>query len=97
MQQRTAELAAVNEALEREIGRRERAQQVLRDSEALYASLVENLPVHVLRKDLEGRFVFANRSFCELLDRPLAEILGRTDFDLFPEALARSFAKMTAP
>jgi PAS domain S-box-containing protein len=91
VQQRTAELAAVNEALEREIGRRERAQQVLRDSEALYASLVENLPVHVLRKDLEGRFVFANRSFCELLDRPLAEILGRTDFDLFPEALARKF------
>jgi PAS domain S-box-containing protein len=91
VQQRTAELAAVNEALEREIGRRERAQQVLRDSEALYASLVENLPVHVLRKDLEGRFVFANRSFCELLDRPLAEILGRTDFDLFPEVLARKF------
>ncbi|MFZ5832227.1 MAG: response regulator, partial [Planctomycetota bacterium] len=61
------------------------------DSEALYASLVESLPVHVVRKDLEGRFVFANRSFCDLLGRPPTEIVGRTDFDLFPEPLARKF------
>ncbi len=91
VQQRTAELAAVNTQLKREIAERQRAQEILRDSEALYYSLVENLPVHVLRKDLEGRFVFANRSFCELVGKPFEEIVGRTDFDLFPEALARKF------
>jgi len=93
VQQRTAELARANEELKREIAQRERAKDVLRDSEALYSSLVENLPVHVLRKDLAGRFVFANRSFCELVNRPLGEILGRTDFDLFPEAIAQKFRR----
>ena len=87
-QKRVEEILRLNEELKREIAERERAKDILRNSEALYSSLVENLPVHVLRKDTDGRFVFANRSFCELLDRPFEEIVGRTDFDLFPEVLA---------
>jgi two-component system, sensor histidine kinase and response regulator len=89
--ERTGELARANEELTREMADRERAQQVLRDSEALYSSLVENLPVHVLRKDRAGRFEFANRSFCELVGKPLAEIVGKTDFDLYPAELAQKF------
>jgi PAS domain S-box-containing protein len=89
--ERTAALARANEKLTREMADHERTEQVLRDSEALYASLVESLPVHVLRKDLAGRFVFANRSFCELVGKPLAEIVGKTDFDLYPAALAHKF------
>ncbi len=76
------------EHLQGEVAERRRAHEILRNSEALYSSLVENLPVHVLRKDLDGRFVFANRSFCDLVGKPLADIVGRTDFDLFPRALA---------
>jgi PAS domain S-box-containing protein len=89
--ERTGELARANEELTREMADRERAQQVLRDSEALYSSLVENLPVHVLRKDRAGRFEFANRSFCELVGKPLDEIVGKTDFDLYPAELAQKF------
>ena len=88
---RTAELRSANENLAREIDNRNRAEQVLKDSEALYYSLVENLPVHVFRKDLEGRFTFANRSFCELLGCSLPDILNRTDFDFYPPELARKY------
>ena len=63
----------------------------LRESEALYASLVENLPLYVLRKDLEGRFTFANQAFCRLIQRTREEILGRTDFDFFPPSLAEKY------
>ncbi len=42
---------------------RKRAEEAVRDSEALYHSLVEGLPVCLLRKDLRGRFTFANRAF----------------------------------
>ena len=66
-----------------------------RAEEILYYSLVENLPVHVLRKDMEGRFVFANRSFCELVGRPFAEIVGRTDFDFFPRPWRANSGKTT--
>ena len=70
---------------------RKRAQESLRESEAFYHSLVENLPPSIMRKDLEGRFTFANRNFCAALGRPLNEIVGRTDFDFFPRELAQKY------
>ncbi|MHB8898570.1 MAG: response regulator [Thermoguttaceae bacterium] len=88
---RTAELRSANVQLGLEIEQRERAAQGLRDSEALYSSLVESLPVHVLRKDKDGRFTFANRSFCRLLGKPFEEIVGRSDFDFYPRDLAEKY------
>lgn len=74
-----------------DITARKRAEQQIRDSEALYHSLVENLPQNILRKDLQERFTFANHRFCATLGRPLEEILGRTDFDFFPAELATKY------
>ena len=91
--QRTRELQRANESLEAEIADRTRAEAVLKDSQALYSSLVENLPVHVLRKDLEGRFTFANQSFCSLLGKPMEEILAKTDYDFYPEELAAKYRR----
>ncbi len=91
--QRAAEIKRANDHLEQEILERKRTEAVLRDSEALYSSLVENLPVYVLRKDLAGRFLFANRSFCDLLGKPLHEIMGHTDFDFYPRSLAEKYRK----
>jgi len=93
VQERTAELANANQKLRREITERKRVQKVIKDSHALYLSLVENLPVHVLRKDIDGRFTFANKLFCDLLGKPLEEITGKTDFDLYPEELAQKYQK----
>ncbi|MBP7689082.1 MAG: PAS domain S-box protein [Thermoflexales bacterium] len=63
----------------------------LNDSEALYHGLVENLPQNIFRKDRQGRFTFANRNFCVASDRPLADLLGKTDFDLHPRELAEKY------
>src|SRR5205823_6085284 len=67
---------------------RKRVEEALRESEAFYHSLVESLPQNILRKDLDGRFTFANQRSCALLGKPLEQIVGRTDFDLFPAELA---------
>jgi hypothetical protein len=85
----TFECAAV--AVVRDITERIQAEQRLRDSEALYHSLVDNLPLYVLRKDLDGRFMFVNHLVCQLLKRPPEEILDKTDFDLFPQHLAEKY------
>src|SRR5689334_21062326 len=53
--------------------------------EELYLSLVDRLAQMVFRKDLSGRFVFANQRFCDWLGRGRSDILGKTDHDLFPE------------
>jgi two-component system cell cycle sensor histidine kinase/response regulator CckA len=67
------------------------SRRLLEDSEALYRSLVENLPQNIFRKDLAGQFTFANNRFCELLNKPLEEVLGKTDLDLYPPELARKY------
>ena len=63
-------------------------QDDLRKSKALYQSLVENLPLFVLRKDREGRITFANRLLCEAANLPPDKITGLTDFDLLPKPIA---------
>jgi serine/threonine-protein kinase len=72
---------------------RRKAEEALRESEALYHSLVESLPCAVCRKDREGRFTFANRRFCELVGRPLDQLLGRTGFDIYPPDMAEKFRR----
>lgn len=68
-----------------------RSQQQFRDSEALYHSLVENLVQNIFRKDLEGRFTFANTNFCLAIGKHVNQVLGKTDFDFFPKDLAAKY------
>lgn len=68
-----------------------RSQVELRDSEALYHSLVETLPQNIFRKNLEERFTFANKQFCKTLGKPLEAIVGKTDYDFFPKELAAKY------
>jgi two-component system, sensor histidine kinase and response regulator len=63
----------------------------LREAEAVYQSLVESLPMSVLRKDLRGRIQHANTRACEQMGRTIDALVGHTDFDLFPADLARKY------
>ncbi len=85
------ELRRRNAQLETAEAQRRWAEKEIRDSQALYSSLVENLPVQILRKDLQGRFTFASQSFCQLLGKSSKEILGKTDFDFYPRELAEKY------
>ena len=72
---------------------RRKAEEALRESEALYHSLVECLPCCVVRKDLDGRFTFANQKFCADIGIPLEEFVGKTDFDFFPREFAEKYRR----
>ena len=85
------DLARSSEQHEAELERRRKAEQRLRDSEALYESLVDNLPLNLFRKDLDGAVTFANRKYCEARESTLEEMLGITDYELFPTELADKY------
>ncbi|MFV2070769.1 MAG: ATP-binding protein, partial [Pirellulales bacterium] len=68
-----------------------RAEFALQESEAIYASLVESLPLNMFRKDLQGRLVFVNQRYCEMMNMEMEELIYKRDQDLFPEELARKY------
>jgi PAS domain S-box-containing protein len=76
-----------------DLSERKRAEQGRRESESLYHSLVEALPINVFRKDREGRFTFVNQRFADTLGRPPEQILGRTDADFYPPELAEKYRR----
>ena len=95
---RFAELASIAldnanlyQAAQQDITRRQQAEEQLRYSEALYQSLVDTLPENLCRKDLQGRFTYGNRHYCELTGLSLAELVGKTDFDIHPPDLAAKY------
>jgi PAS domain S-box-containing protein len=40
---------------------------------------------------MQGRFTFANQVFARTVGKPIEQIIGKTDFDLFPQALATKY------
>jgi len=85
------DISRLQQRYEDELTQRRKVEQALMESEAFYQSLVETLPLAMLRKDLQGRFTFANRLLCEALRRTPDEIVGRTDYDFFPRELAEKY------
>ena len=61
-----------------------------KESENLLRTVIDSLPLNVYIKDLESRKILVNKSECDYLgvDDP-KELLGKNDFDLYDEKIAR--------
>ena len=77
--------------LTRLIHDRRHLEVALKDSEAVYLSLIESLPLSVLRKDTRGRIQYANARACESIGVAVDDLIGKCDFDLFPADLAKKY------
>ncbi|NJD05786.1 MAG: PAS domain S-box protein, partial [Methylococcaceae bacterium] len=73
-----------------DITERKILENQLRDRQQLLDAIVDNSPYCVFVKDHEGRYRLANRNLQSLLNRSEQDILGLTDFDFFPEDIARA-------
>lgn len=87
---RTQELKTTIKELSREIGRRKQAQEALKESEALYHSLVDTSQDLIWKCDTQDRFIFLNEPWEKTHGYPLEEMLGKP-FKEFqtPEAAKR--------
>jgi two-component system sensor histidine kinase/response regulator len=75
-----------------DISARKRVDEELAHERDLLRTLMDNLPDLIYFKDAEGRFVRVNRALARYLGRDdPAELVGKSDFDFYPEERAREF------
>lgn len=74
--------------LRRQMAQVKRAEQKLRSSEQRFNAFMDNSPTVAFMKDSKGRFVYANDAMLQNFGKTRKEILGKTDFDLWPDAAA---------
>ena len=56
-------------------------------------AVIEATPDAIFVKDLEGRYVLVNAAAARFIGKAPADIVGRDDFELYPEETARRFMK----
>ena len=61
-----------------DITERRRSAEALQESQALYHSLVTQLPIGIFQKDFAGRYVLVNPEFCRLKGMLAEDFLGKT-------------------
>lgn len=89
--EKTTALINSNEELLKRIAEQKLAEKAVRASEGKYRMLLENLPQRIFYKDKSLVYVSCNESYArDLYIRP-DEIMGKTDYDFFPRALAEKY------
>ncbi|MEQ8809683.1 MAG: PAS domain-containing protein [Imperialibacter sp.] len=63
------------------------------ESDDLYHSLVNNLPISVWRKNKEGKITYVNKTLVQSVKMEESELLGKTNHDLYPKELADKYEK----
>ncbi|MDX2215580.1 MAG: ATP-binding protein [Oculatellaceae cyanobacterium bins.114] len=67
-----------------DISDRKQAETALKESQALFEAFMRYSPATAFIKDETGRYLYVNPLNERLCNRPLADWVGKTDFDLFP-------------
>ncbi len=68
-----------------DITERLRAEEALRESEERFRAILRQATAGIVRKDSEGRLIFVNQAFCNMLGYTEAELLGKTMWDFMHE------------
>jgi len=61
------------------------------DNDNVLQAAVDSLPDVIFYKDLDGFYRAGNKAWGELVGRPVGELLGKSDYDLFPNDVAAAF------
>ncbi|NGZ99080.1 MAG: hypothetical protein CV089_23715, partial [Nitrospira sp. WS110] len=91
MQVLERELADTRRDQAQNLAARTQAEEALRQSEERFRGFMDHSPAIAWMKDDAGRHVYVNRVFAHRFGITPEQWLGRTDFEVFPEEVARKF------
>ena len=77
----------------RDITAQRQAEHARRESDSRYQTILDNTPSVVFLKDLDGKYLTINRTFARELGLAASEVVGKTDFDLFPLEIAEAYLR----
>lgn len=80
-----------------EISQRQQAEAALRQSEARFRTLIDDLHVGVLIQDLQSQVLLSNRAALEMLGLTEAQLLSKTSYDLDWGATQEDGSPMPGP
>lgn len=89
--ERTKELEKMNHQLQTEIIERKHAQQAVTDSKNFLDKIINSISDPVFVKNREHQWVLLNDSMCSFIGHAREDMIGKTDYDFFPEEEARVF------
>ena len=67
---------------------RKEMEEMLRASEARFQAFMEHSPAVAFMKDAEGHYIYINGACERMSQRKMEEWIGKTDFEVFPAAIA---------
>ena len=91
VRRRTSELKTANEDLKYEIGEKKRAETMLQQTLMKQNAILDNIPDMAWLKDKDGKFLAVNGPFARACGISREELLGKTDFDFWPQELAQRY------
>ncbi|HEV7745515.1 MAG TPA: PAS domain S-box protein [Pyrinomonadaceae bacterium] len=71
---------------------RKRAEEALRQSNSILMAVIEGTGDSIFVKDLEGRYLMMNPAAADFVKKPVEQILGKADSELYPPETARQFS-----
>lgn len=77
--------------LDEERRRREKAEAAAHEWQDRFRLFLDHAPMPAFIRDEHGRHVYANKPWAAQFDRPLDELMGKTNWDLFPKDTALVF------
>lgn len=71
--------------------RRERAESSAREWQDRFRLFLDHAPMPAFIRDEQGRHVYGNKPWAAQFERPLSELIGKTNWELFPKETAIVF------
>ncbi|HYO91417.1 MAG TPA: PAS domain-containing protein, partial [Pyrinomonadaceae bacterium] len=74
-----------------DITEQRQSEAALRESHSVLRAVIEGTPDAIFVKDIKGRYVMVNSAFADFLRKSPAEIIGKSDTELYLPETARQF------
>lgn len=78
----------------RDITEQKQVQIKLNNERIRLKNLLETIPDYIFLKDIDGSFILCNKKLANLLGIKEENIIGKNDFDFFPEEEAKKFRSL---